>query len=202
MARIIEITGVPAGGKSFYIAKSDFNVFNICGPYLDSLQRVRIIKILVREFYVFYVGIKVLSLQDIYFFWKAAMREDVSLLNKLNIFRNIVRKFGVRKLINLSRSNDVFYIDEGISHIPFNLLNSKPSIVVDKLKPYLDITNIIYLEAPSLKKLAERLKLRGHKRLMRIDLHQFIDDNMEVNTYLLNTYPDLCESFQVVNSDA
>lgn len=129
------------------------------------------------------------------FIW--SFNEDASLLFKFNIFRNAVTKFGIfLKLTSFYGSDkNVYFVDEGISHLPFIFLNTSTNEVIDFISNELRFLRIKYLVCMEPSYVESRLLNRGHKRLKFLDSTYFVSRNFEIQSILIKIYPKLCRSF-------
>lgn len=135
---------------------------------------------------------------EIYAFIMLCLHEKAPLKYKFKIFRNVLKKIGIYKSFSDSKISG--YIDEGVSHIPFNFLHSNAQDVINILKPYLSRVNVNYIMAYSDFSLRERLRKRGHARLVFLEIDEFIRLNRNVENVLLATYPNYCLTFEVINN--
>ena len=198
---IIELTGAPATGKSSYAKLAGVTVFKI--EDLNSYKWVlpNFFIRLVIEIFVICVGMARLGPSSSWFFLKRSLAESPSLLLRLNIFRNTLRKFGVDALIRIRIFKTDIYIDEGISHIPFNFPSTEFSNLEPRLRPYLKKLQVHYLASPPESVLIERLRVRGHKRLSFMTVQELVAQNLKVEQDILLRYPSICKSFVVVQYD-
>ncbi|MEZ9982328.1 hypothetical protein AB4401_21800, partial [Vibrio cyclitrophicus] len=110
---VVEITGLPCSGKSYFCNDIDF--------FLNK-KKSSFIKSLLFEIKYLFIGFCFLNISTIYALLIFCLHEKAPLNYRLKIFRNVIKKFGVYK--NFRDLSCGGYIDEGISHIPFNFLNS------------------------------------------------------------------------------
>ena len=107
--KFIEVTGVPCCGKSTYLSELDITFEKKFEP-----------KNIYYEIRYLLFGLLCLKLTEIFKFAILSYRENAPLMYRFNIFRNVVRKFGLD--LHLQRLSVELFVDEGITHIPFNFL--------------------------------------------------------------------------------
>ena len=198
MGNLIELTGVPASGKSTFIKRNNLKVVTV-GSLFPSLNDLpRFLSRFLGELVLFVEGLSKMPFKDVLFYFHISMNEKVDLIYKLNIFRNTVRKFGVFFLCQKISVKGDLYIDEGLSHIPFNFLSTEFSTLEVKLGHYLKEIDVQLVESPREAVIVERLMERGHTRLKFLKIGNFIKNNMSVENELLLRYPFLCHSFNKV----
>lgn len=199
MQKNYELSGLPASGKSTYVKKENLTVqsSNRLWPALHKCPKK--IAIVLSEFHLFFIGFKVLSTRELFLFFKMSMREEVGPLFKVNIFRNTLRKFAVYNLTCQDLDSDI-YIDEGISHIPFNYFSSSFAEVFPIIEPYLKNISLTYISCNSDEELKKRLLYRGHSRLKFIKVDTLISNSRKVEAKMLEAYPVICKSFKVVKN--
>ena len=152
MGKYKEITGVPCSGKSYYVKAHDLKVAEV--DFFKSIL-VSLINIPFNKLYC-------LSLM--------CFKEKVSWFYKIKLFFLILKKIGVYHLL---KDKDVI-IDEGVSHIFYNLLESSSESIMYLIEDYLPFIDVKFVNAPSDSVLIERYKCRGHKRLEFYDVNAFI----------------------------
>lgn len=159
---IIEFTGVPGSGKST-IFKELQNSSNLKVSFVENKSNI---------FYDVYLFIYFMfNIFDTYryiFVLKKIFTTKNSLFHKLNICRNIIKK--ISKFYIYKNKEGVYIIDEGISHIPFNLfVDSSNSKIISKevieLLDKLPMTDYIIIIDVDYELSLKRLKQRGHKRI-------------------------------------
>lgn len=187
--KIYEITGLPCSGKSYFCNDID--------GFLNK-KKLSIVKAIFFEIKLLLLGIFFLKTSTLYAFLILCLHEKAPLTYRLKIFRNIIKKFGVYKKFRYVVTGG--YVDEGISHIPFNLLHSNTAEVINILRPYLSLINVKYIKVNSNTCLRERLTERGHERLVFLDVDEFIHLNRNVEITLLAIYPDFCLTFEVMEN--
>lgn len=198
MGKLFELTGLPASGKSTYIRKNNLSVVTIDLLFPKFSNLPQFLSKILSELLLFFVGIFQMSFKEIYFYFHISMNEKVGPIHKMNIFRNTARKFGVFFLCRKLSVEQDLYIDEGLSHIPFNFLSTDFSILETRLAPYLNKIQVKLIECPERAVIMGRLMLRGHARLNFYTERHFIRANLSVEKKLLIKYPSLCYSFEII----
>ncbi len=201
MKSITELSGLPASGKSTYVKQKKLRVASNekLFPALFKYNKLPLVLNFLSEVYLCILGFKLLSLKELTFFIKMSRKEDVSFFYQVNIIRNTLRKFSVSYLVSEKSLSDI-YIDEGISHLPFNYLSTSVDDVIAIIQPYLKHISVDYLELTSNDVLKTRLLRRGHTRLNYIDVNILITECRRVEEKMLEVYPFICESFKVVRN--
>ena len=186
---VIEISGLPCSGKSYFC--NDINGFL-------NKKHNSLIKVLIFEIEFFMLGLSLLKASELYKFFLLCLREKAPIRYRIKIFRNIIKKFGVfKKFKNVSSFG---YVDEGISHIPFNFLSGNTVEIINILKPYIELTNVKYIKIDNDLCLRKRLIDRGHARLSFFEIDDFIFLNRKVETVLMSLYPNICLTFEVIEN--
>ncbi|MFS1867042.1 hypothetical protein [Vibrio breoganii] len=186
---LVEISGLPCSGKSYFCDSKD--------GFLNKKQS-SIIKVIMFEVKYILLGLLFLKFSVLRTFLSLCFKEKVPLKYKIKILRNVIKKFGIHSQFRNVAVDG--FIDEGISHIPFNFLNSNTSDVIDVIKPFLAQTNVKYIKAESDFQLKERLQQRGHDRLKFLSVSEFIALNRSVEVCVLSEYPNVCLTFEVVKN--
>ena len=174
---IIELTGIPGAGKST-VLKSLKNLRDSEG-FIFDIQNY----ILSRTFLPFHgkIGYEFVLLTKIFllksedwlllkYVFLLIKNSGNSFFHKVNIVRNTMKKLIIYRYIK--DSNTVFFIDEGVSHIPFTVfvdiyksMNSEKLKVLLELLPSVDF--LLIIDAPDailLERVIERGK-EGHRRI-------------------------------------
>ncbi len=185
-----EITGQPCSGKSTYIDKVLLS-YKISESSTDTL---------IQKIYFFFYGFMYLENSRIKKILKWSLKENASILFRLNIFRNAIAKFAIfnKKYFLKLKNNHNFFLDEGISHLPFLFLETDTKLVVEFIFNELQQVNVLFLKSPGSEKIKKRLKDRGHKRLKFLTISNFIDRNEEIEEILLPLYTNSCKDFKVI----
>ena len=177
--KIIEVTGVPGGGKTTFI-KENFSdqVILLGGIPISYGMSKRIIWSIFLSFYA--IVTRSITLQQIWWLMKKAATYDERLCARLNALRNSMTKFGYHFFTGNKRST---MVDEGISHIPFILgLDSKEICeFMGLFRQHLEKMSIIFVETPQQEVLRRRIITRGHKRVKtEYDAESFVDKNSRI----------------------
>ncbi|EGQ7950904.1 hypothetical protein M2G93_13245 [Vibrio vulnificus] len=177
---MLEVTGVPCSGKS-YILNSKFSCDNVLNKHLA----IKLVSLCCA-----FLELKYTEIGRII---KMVFKEQCSFLYKLKLLFNVLSKFGVYYLYR----NKSIIIDEGISHIPFNLLTTPLIEYKDILQVRLCDIDVLLLSSPNFNVLTDRFNSRGHPRLDFISLNEFMELNSDVYTKVLQEYPKICKSLKV-----
>ncbi|WP_409048992.1 hypothetical protein PWG11_17960 (plasmid) [Proteus mirabilis] len=183
----IEVSGLPCSGKSFYCKDK----LMLKGKSKKSINSI------LNELSLIFQGLIYLGIVRCWGFSRLVRSEDAPLLYKAKILINIFRKFGV--FISTREPYVKGFIDEGISHIPFNLLSSNPQTVIKHI-PELSEINVVYILKNNDSEIRERLLSRGHDRLFFLECDDFIYRNRSIERFILSSYLDLCKNFEVINN--
>tara|TARA_Y100000768_G_scaffold358752_1_gene314775 strand:- start:385 stop:954 length:570 start_codon:yes stop_codon:yes gene_type:complete len=186
----IEITGQPCSGKSTYIDK----ILSSNKDYVSNSDTV------IQKIYFFFYGFMYLETSRIKEILKWSLKENASLCFRLNIFRNAIAKFGMFKkkyLIKLKKDHN-FFLDEGISHLPFLFLETDSKVIVEFIFNELQQVNVVFLKSPGLEVIKKRLQDRGHKRLKFLNISNFVDRNKEIEEILIPLYINSCKNFEII----
>jgi dephospho-CoA kinase len=194
---IIELTGIPGAGKST-VLNSLINSSNKHKYIFDIkkyILRNWIFSINSTIFYDFVLFTKIFLLKrsDIdmlkYIFYIIRNSKN-TLFHKINILRNILKKIIIYRFIE--NKNEIFFIDEGVSHIPFNVfvdinktLDEKRIYKLLEMIPTVDI--LLIIDAPDdilIKRVIKRGK-KGHKRI-NFNLQEDIETFMFQSRIILN----------------
>lgn len=187
---LVEITGLPCAGKSYFCDDSE--------GFLNRKKK-SVTKEVFSSIQFILLGTIFLKISTLYAFLMLCRYEKAPLIFRLKIFANILKKFGI---FNKYRNSTVTgYIDEGISHIPFNFLHTDTVEIINILRPYLASANVKYVKAGSDICLRKRLQQRGHDRLKFLSVDELIHLNRNVEATLLVEYPHVCLTFEVLHND-
>ena len=189
----IEITGQPCTGKTSFISAGILE-----GIEFKPYKQGNLIKIL-----NFLRGVLYLDLSRLQILLTWSFEEEVSFFFKLNIFRNAVSKFGVFSFLGNKSQNfsTLVLVDEGLSHLPFLFLNTDTETISNLLREELEKIQVIILKSPNYEVIQERLKSRGHKRLVFLPLSEFIKKNNKIEDLLLSRYSELCQGLKVLEHE-
>lgn len=175
---IIELTGIPGAGKSTIIeslknsSEAKEFIFDIQSYLLDRAFLPLKGKIGYELLLLTYIFL--LKRRDWYLFkyvFSFVKNSGNSFFHKINILRNTLKKLIIYRYIK--NSNKVFFIDEGVSHIPFNVfVDVRKNINNDELKVLLgllpSIDSLLIVDASD-DILLERVIARGREGHRRID---------------------------------
>jgi hypothetical protein len=201
MAGVVEFSGVPASGKSTIIKRNEYVAIKI-SQFFPFLERVpEPLLYFIEDAILLVIGYRFLSFKELFYYIGLSFNEDVSIFYKLNIIRNVLKKYAVYSLSLNSSQDGAVYVDEGVSHIPFNFLNADIDKVVSVIRPHLKNISVKYIYLENDHFLRERLGLRGHARLKFESIDNFIKKNRKVETHLLSMYPVFCNTFEILKND-
>ena len=98
----------------------------------------------------------------------------------------------------------IYIFDEGISHVAFNVLINQTHDDLDFekfliLHKKLPFVNLIILVESDKKTISERIKKRGHRRLLNTPA--FIDKNLEIQKTLINYYKKSNNFYKIFNNN-
>jgi len=184
---IIEFSGIPASGKSTIISKLkeekidvNFNIFKTNNIFfIDFLLLLNIFKL------------KKIDLEIIKKAYRIIKRSNNSFFHKINILRNVIKKFIIYRLV--SQSKKKYIIDEGVYHIPFILfvditqnIDSKLVInFIQLLKRSYENIQLFIIDSKD-EELFNRVVRRGKEGHRRIDfskeknIKRFMEQSREV----------------------
>lgn len=204
---IIEITGSPCSGKStilenINVLESNISFRTIYGnPYAKNYifyQNVQKLFFCFLGFYVTSNQLKTFLLRKIY-------SSESHFIHQLRLVLQTFLKFGRQSYLLRTPSDKNILIDEGISHIPFNLLLTESDI-----SKYLSLLpkeykkNKVYCLFESESLLYARLEKRGHKRVTNSEMaiKDFITKNNTVYNLIRIKYKHFFENYGESNSAA
>jgi len=219
---IIELTGIPGAGKSTVLEslksleENRGFVFNI----QDYIVRKSFLPLRGK------VGYEIILLGHIFLLkseeWKVlkyaflrVMKSSNSFFHKINILRNIVKKLIIHRYIQ--DKDEVFFIDEGISHIPFNIfVDVGDTVSHEEVKVFLNLLpsldKVLTIDAPDSILLARVIE-RGQEGHRRIDFNTkekvecFMQQSREVlellkvhfNGYIYHNIEKKIDSEEIIN---
>lgn len=185
---ILELTGVPCSGKSYIlnvINESDNRSAIFSDHYLLEELGFKyentFIRIFFAESWLFVWGSWEAGFRLCVCYFFSCLRLKLSLIRRINIYRNIMRKYGVSHFSQQRKYDDSWLIvDEGISHIPYlftGALNKRIEELFFKFPVGYNVT-IVQLQGEPCT-ITERLSKRGHKRLQEksVTLSEFVKNN-------------------------
>jgi len=191
---IIELTGIPGVGKTAVfnelriLSKSNTRYIfplkeKILKQYNLSVVANGIIGIVVYEVILYITVIK--KIKQYRTLLKLCIRKTKessnSIFNKVNILRNIFKKIGIFTIIRDDKENNVYFIDEGLIHIPFNIFvdGSKKVYTPEEYNDIFELINkpdvVIIFDADDAI-LRDRVISRGdksHRRIVFNDTSKF-----------------------------
>ena len=207
---MIEITGIPGSGKS-HILKRDFpstTYTYLDNKFCDKSLRIKNLYVFLRtplrEFALLLIGVFVLGLKQLLVVLWHVFATDWSIFRKVNVIRNILKKFGILKLASKTPLKR-YVIDEGLYHLNFVFAGSN----TDNFIQYLDVSqfgrpHIILVDAPD-EVIISRLKMRGHGRLKDTfddqSVRTFVNYNCNIRDVLKNYLEDQAIRYQIYNND-
>ena len=177
---IVELTGIPGAGKSTVLEslkslhEKPLFVFNI----RDYIVRKSFLPLggkvgydLVLLGHVFLLGSEEWSVLKSAFLY--VKKSSNSFFHKINILRNILKKLIIHRYIE--DRDEVFFIDEGISHIPFNIfVDVGDTLSHEEVKGFLkllpSVDAVLTIDAPD-ELLLTRVVQRGSEGHRRIDFN-------------------------------
>lgn len=119
-------------------------------------------------------------------------KNEKRLLARLNVTRNIIKKISVDHYFRNKHPDKTVFIDEGVSHILFNVFSGRQLVSENDLKTTaakLPLPNmIVIIEAPA-ETIKERLACRGHKRFGKFSSGT-IENNLAILEGIKNYYGD------------
>jgi len=171
---IIELTGIPGSGKSTILNELQIALGN--EKYVFDIQKYILGfngNTLIYDIYLF-LNFYRLTLRD----WRLLGKifniiyySKNSFFHKINIYRNSYKKLLIYNIIN--PKNEIFFVDEGVTHIPFTLFVDIENSICETNKMELinclqKIDLLLIIDAPD-DILLERVLKRGKEGHRRID---------------------------------
>ncbi len=203
---IIELTGIPAVGKSTLIQslinRNDGNIVVFSYDMFLSHYHLHFIKYkplrkIVSELLLYILFIINLNNYHSYINYYIRMLSTMKdgFFIKLNVFRNIILKFAVFNFVSTKCKDLIVIVDEGISHIPFNFIDCCGEQEVDLMAIFDGMGSVtgqisvvrLEREPESVKACLER---RGHRRLQGKALYT-IDQFMHRNRLVSAAFESL-----------
>lgn len=183
--KIVEITGIPGVGKSYFVDKNKLKPINVLYDN-DLIKKFNLTDI--KLFFIFFKCKKPISQLKIIL--KIAVLIEFSFFDTINFVRNTIKKIGKNTYYLSINNSETVIIDEGISHLYFNVVsvnknvNKKINILLKALLSYNDIGKIIIIDDKDLV-IKKRLFTRGHKRVSNVnDAERFVE-NCRLNLKLM-----------------
>jgi broad-specificity NMP kinase len=175
---IIEVSGIPGVGKSSVIEKliEENESSNVIFDVKEYILKNCFFTFKNVFFYdlILFLSFFLLKWKDvivIYYSCIFIIKDDNSIFNKFNILRNIIKKMIIHRYA-ISKDK-IFFIDEGITHILFNLFvgNTKKyseDVIISFLLRLPSPDKILIIDAPD-DIIKKRIKDRGESGHNRID---------------------------------
>jgi AAA15 family ATPase/GTPase len=204
---IIEITGSPCSGKStllesINILENNLSVQTIYGnPYAKN----NILYLNIQKLFFCFLGFYVTSNPLRKFLLGKIYASESHFIHQFRLVLQTFLKFGRQSYLSKKISDKSLIVDEGISHIPFNLFltESDISIFISLLpNEYKKIKVYCLFESEAL--LYARLEKRGHKRVVNNEMaiKDFIKKNNAVYNLIGIKYKHFFENYGESNSAA
>lgn len=204
---IIEITGSPCSGKSTILKSINVLDSNISFRriYGNPYARSNVFYLNVQKLFFCLLGLYETSNPLKKFLLRKIYSSESRFIHQLRLIFHTFLKLGRQSYLLKKPSDENILIDEGISHIPFNLFLTESDI-----SKYLSLLpneykkNKVYCLFESEALLYTRLGKRGHKRLVNSDLaiKDFITKNNTVYHLIRIKYKHFFENYGESNSDA
>jgi len=210
--RVVEFTGDPCSGKSTLMALLfdsplvvPFTKQLLCAE-LGIRCKSNSATLAVYEVYMLVWGLINLGPSLAWRFFKTSMSLNEPVLRRLNIYRNIVHKYGIHHFADNSSDHRSLLIDEGISHICYLFPGEIHRIDPDLLFQFPSDKPWILKLAVDVVTIARRLEDRGHKRLTGAadEAMAFALKNLECSEYqdkLLENYAKVVLRQSEMNTD-
>jgi len=175
---IVELTGIPGAGKSTVIKglidsmDNTKYIFDV-RKYILNQYKIHIDRTYLYDF-ILLLNILKLKKEDLHIIRdsvKIVLNGNNKLFHKINIMRNIVKKFIIYRYIQ--NKEKVFFIDEGITHIAFNIFVDIDNKIDEKeikrfLKNLPKVDKLLVIDADD-RILLDRVIQRGRKGHRRIN---------------------------------
>ncbi len=168
--KIIEITGIAGVGKSYIIKLLAERENTLLDKEIIKEYKLNDFKLLI----YFFKNKKKLAILSLTI--KVAFSLKMSLFHKINFIRNTMKKFGKNYFITQRlklKTDETIIIDEGISHLYQNIITQDRSNQDELLKlinqviDLAEISHTIIIVKAKKQTVFERLKSRGHKRILK-----------------------------------
>jgi len=197
---IIEFTGIPGSGKSTILKRLEGDLSN--EKYVFNIKRYIIgfdAPTVVYDLYLLFFCFR-LSKHDIEFLSEIVnivLKSKNSFFHKVNIIRNSYKKIVINKI--LQNKDKVFFIDEGISHIPFTLfvdVNKEiDTYEIERFINSVEYNNELFIIDAEDQVLTDRVIKRGKEGHRRIDFtqEQLVKKFMQQSRIVLNEIKKNCK---------
>jgi hypothetical protein len=202
---IIEITGSPCSGKSTLLKNINVldNNISLHTVYGNPYAKNKLFYLNVQKLFFCLLGLCVTSNQLKKFLLGKIYSSESRFFHRLRLVFHTFLKLGRQSYLLKKTSEMNILIDEGISHIPFNLFLTEHDI-----SKYLSLlpkeykNNKVYCLFESEPLLYARLEKRGHKRVVNreIALKDFIKKNNRVYNLIRIKYTIFFENYGESNS--
>ena len=174
---IVELTGIPASGKSSVIeeiSKLEYKktvIFDI----ENYIKRVSLMYLPFKIGYditllFYFFRLNVTDYRLLLESFKILIKQAGEKSEKINIYRNIYKKLVINRI--LQNKEEIFIIDEGVSHIPMSLfVNTNSKIKIAEVNSFLKILprkNKVLLVDADDSELIKRVLTRGLKKHRRM----------------------------------
>ncbi|WP_418103785.1 hypothetical protein [Vibrio harveyi] len=199
---IIEITGAPCSGKSYYInnvLKGDYSSLPIYGNHLSKKIHFET----AQKISLFFLGVmcSILSIDLIKFVLKN--NNLTSFSDKMKMLFFTFLKIGRFHFLNALFSDKTIVIDEGVSHLPFNLMLTEENDIKTMLsffpKSFYFVEVWLFKEKEHV--LLWRLRNRGHKKVLKdSDMIPFVKNNLKISSVVKVHYENsFCHYKEIVS---
>ena len=184
---IIELSGIPGAGKSTVIKSlidsmdNTKYIFDV-RKYILNQYKIHLDKTYLYDF-ILLLNILKLKKEDLRIIRDSAkivLNGNNKLFHKINILRNIMKKFIIYRYIQ--NKEEVFFIDEGITHIAFNIfVDINKKIDDEEIKRFLKtlpkVDKLLIIDAED-SDLLDRVIKRGKEGHRRINFDS--DEDVEL----------------------
>jgi len=193
----IEITGEPGVGKSYcsgHLADDTYLKY----PITDRILSV-VFELFSLPFFLMLVNPKILI-----YCVKYSFKADHRLLFKLNVFRNVIKKIVFFRLTSFFSSKN-FFVDEGISHLPFLFaITDKDEFITfcTLFSAYLSKLHLVRVSSSN-EIIKSRVLARGHKRLTGKNdeyREEFFKNNRTVAILINDVMSKQVASYEVIEN--
>jgi len=196
---MVELTGIPGAGKSTVLQR--LKLLHESESFIFDIQNYMLrrtflpLKGKVGYELLLFSRMFLLKSEDWYllkYVLGLIKKSGNSFLHKINILRNTCKKLIIYRYVK--ERDEVFFIDEGVAHIPFTIfVDITTDINCDELKVLLSqipsVEALLTIDAPDnilLKRVLERGK-KGHRRIdfdSMENMESFMQQSREVLNYI------------------